>query len=110
MNGFSRGPYLELKNARSPVRVQALCPGYTLTEFHDVMGFDRGLVPRSWWMSAEEVVDASLAGLRRGDLIFVPGWRHKLVVMLFRVMPRFLKHAVAKLGPSKIRWEAKVLE
>jgi hypothetical protein len=106
MNGFSEGLYLELKNARSPVRVQALCPGYTVTEFHDVMGFDRGLVPRSWWMSAEEVVDASLAGLRRGSLFVVPGWRYKLLVILLRLMPRFLKHAAATLGPAGRRREA----
>jgi hypothetical protein len=110
INGFSEGLSLELKSARSPVRVQALCPGYTMTEFHDVMGFNRGLVPRSWWMSAEKVVDASLAGLRRGDLMVVPGWRYKLLVILLRVMPRFLKHAAATLGPSRIRREAKVLE
>jgi len=110
INGFSEGLSLELKSARSPVRVQALCPGYTLTEFHDVMGFNRGLVPRSWWMSAEKVVDASLAGLRRGDLMVVPGWCYKLLVILLRVMPRFLKHAAATLGPSRIRREAKVLE
>lgn len=106
MNGFSEGLYLDLKNARSPVRVQALCPGYTVTEFHDVMGFDRGLVPRSWWTLAEEVVDASLAGLRRGSLFVVPGWRYKLLVILLRLMPRFLKHAAATLGPAGSRREA----
>jgi short-subunit dehydrogenase len=106
MNGFSEGLYLELKDARSPVRVQALCPGYTLTEFHDVMGFDRGRVPRSWWISAEQVVDASLAGLRRGSLFVVPGWRYKLLVILLRLMPRFVKHAAATLGPAGSRRDA----
>jgi short-subunit dehydrogenase len=108
MNGFSEGLYLELKSARSPVRVQALCPGYTVTEFHDVMGFDRRRVPRSWWTSAEAVVEASLAGLRRGDLYVVPGWRYKLLVMLLRLMPRSVKRAAAALGPSRIQEERKV--
>jgi short-subunit dehydrogenase len=103
MNGFSEGLYLDLKSARSPVRVQALCPGYTVTEFHDVMGFNRRRVPRSWWLSAEEVVDASLAGLRRGDLFVVPGWRYKLLVMLLRLMPRSAKHMAAALGPSRVQ-------
>ena len=35
INCFTEGLYLELKQARSPVRVQALCPGYTVTEFHE---------------------------------------------------------------------------
>jgi len=101
INCFTEGLYLELKTARSPVRVQALCPGYTLTEFHDVMGFDRKLVPASLWMTAEEVVEASLRGLARGRLIVVPGWRYKLVVAFLRLMPRFLLHAMARLAPSR---------
>ncbi|MBZ5546026.1 MAG: SDR family oxidoreductase [Acidobacteriia bacterium] len=107
VNGFSEGLYLELKNARSPVRVQALCPGYTLTEFHDVMGFDRRLVPRSLWTSAEDVVEASLAGLRRGDLFVVPGWRYKLLVILLRLMPRSVMYAAANLGPAWVQEEPK---
>ena len=108
MNGFTEGLYLELKNARSPVRVQALCPGFTVTEFHDVMGFNRTLVPRRWWLSAEKVVDASLAGLRRGDLYVVPGWHYRLLVILLRLMPRSVKHAAAALGPSRTREERQV--
>jgi len=98
---FTEGLYLELKSARSPVQVQALCPGYTVTEFHDVMGFDRKLVPPSLWMTAEDVVEASLRGLARGHLIVVPGWRYKLVVLFLRLLPRPLLHAVARLCPAR---------
>ncbi len=100
MNCFTEGLYLELKAARSPVRVQALCPGFTATEFHDAMGFDRKQVPSSWWMTAEDVVEASLRGLERNQLIVVPGWRYKLVVALLRLMPRFLLHAASVIRPS----------
>jgi short-subunit dehydrogenase len=97
---FTEALYLELRSAGSPVRVQSLCPGYTLTEFHEVMGFDRKRVSASWWMPAEKVVEASLEGLERGDLIVVPGWRYKLIVALFRLMPRPVGHVLARLGPS----------
>lgn len=100
MNCFTEGLYLELKAARSPVRVQALCPGFTVTEFHDVMGFDRKQVPSSWWMSAEDVVEASLRGLERNQLIVVPGWRYKLIVWLLRLTPRSLIRAAAAIRPS----------
>jgi short-subunit dehydrogenase len=93
INTFTEGLYLELKSRGSPVKVQALCPGFTLSEFHDAMGFDRKRVQESWWMSAEEVVDASIRGLARGDLIVVPGWRYRLIVWSQRVLPRFLRHA-----------------
>lgn len=102
MNCFTEGLYLELKAARSPVRVQALCPGFTVTEFHDVMGFDRQRVPSSLWMTAEDVVEASLRGLERNQFIVVPGWRYKLIVWLLRLTPRSVMHAAGRLRPSKM--------
>jgi hypothetical protein len=98
VNCFTEGLYLELKQAHSPVRVQALCPGYTLTEFHDVIGFDRKQIPATWWTPVEQVVDASLKGLQRGKLFVVPGWRYKLIVSLLRLMPRSLLHATSSWG------------
>jgi short-subunit dehydrogenase len=102
MNCFTEGLYLELKATRSPVRVQALCPGFTLTEFHDVMGVDRKVVPGPLWMRAEDVVAASLRGVERGKLFVVPGWRYKLLVALLRVLPRSLVHAASARNP--VRW------
>ena len=98
MNAFTEGLYLELKQARSPVRVQALCPGYTVTEFHDVMRFDRKQVPASMWTPVEKVVDASLAGLARNKLFVVPGWRYKFIVHLLRLIPRPVLHATSEWG------------
>jgi hypothetical protein len=98
MNAFTEGLYLELKQARSPVRVQALCPGYTLTEFHDVIGFDRKQVPASLWTPVEKVVDASLKGLERNKLFVVPGWRYKFIVYLLRLIPRPVLHATSEWG------------
>ena len=64
---FTEALYLELRSVGSNVAVQALCPGFTYSEFHDVAGLDRrGLAPAAFWQSAEEVVEASLDGLRRG--------------------------------------------
>ncbi|HEX3730147.1 MAG TPA: SDR family NAD(P)-dependent oxidoreductase, partial [Opitutaceae bacterium] len=41
MNCFTEGIALELRLLRSPVKVQALCPGFTYSEFHDRLGVDR---------------------------------------------------------------------
>jgi short-subunit dehydrogenase len=94
MNSFTEGLALELKAAGSPVKVQALCPGFTYTEFHDVMGVDRGLIPGPLWMPAEAVVGASLRGLERGLTIVVPGLAYKFLVLLSRLVPRRLKRAL----------------
>ena len=76
MNSFTEGLALELKIAGSPVKVQALCPGYTLSEFHDAAGMDRKLIPARLWMRAEDVVAESLRGLERGQTFVIPGWQY----------------------------------
>jgi len=76
-----------LKSMGSAVRVQALCPGYTYSEFHDVAGIDRKTIPAALWTAAEDVVEASLAGLERNKLFVIPGWRYRLLVRFLRVMP-----------------------
>lgn len=106
MNSFTEGIYVELQYMRSDVRVQALCPGFTITEFHHAMGIDRSFVSRSWWMPAEKVVDDSLAGLKRGKLFVIPGLRYKLIVLVLKFLPGFLLHIVAKRGPANRREQA----
>jgi short-subunit dehydrogenase len=102
MNSFTEGLALELKGAGSAVKIQALCPGYTRSGFHDAAGWDRKLIADSSWMSAEEVVSASLAGLERGKLVVVPGWRYRLVVFLMKHAPRWL------LGPIAARQQKRL--
>ncbi len=57
---------------RAVVQVQALCPGLVRTEFHQRMGLDPASFPANMVMTPEEVVEASLAGLRLGEVICVP--------------------------------------
>ena len=64
------------------VRVQALCPGLTYSEFHDTpeySRFNRDKVPGFLWLSAERVVSESLRDLQRGKVICVPGRLYRLV-------------------------------
>jgi len=105
INCFTEGLYLELKTAGSRVRVQALCPGFTYTEFHDVLGTGREFISSAWWMPAEDVVEASLRGLEKGQLFVVPGWRYKLLVSLVRMLPRGVLHSALTKGPASLRRE-----
>ena len=93
MNSFTEGIDLELRGTGSPVRVQALCPGFTVTGFHDTMGMSRDGIPAWLWMRADDVVEASLRGLERGTLFVVPGAAYKAVVMLEKLAPRWLRSA-----------------
>lgn len=97
MTRFTEGLYIELKMAGSPVVAQALCPGYTYTEFQDTMGVSRNQAPKSWWMPADFVVRESLRGLKQGKLYVIPGWRYRLIVMLLKVVPgRLILRAAAR--------------
>jgi short-subunit dehydrogenase len=93
MNSFTEGLDLELRGAGSPVRVQALCPGFTITGFHDAMGMSREGIPAWLWMRAGDVVDASLRGLEQGRPLVVPGAIYKLIVALEKLAPRSLRSA-----------------
>jgi len=95
MSIFSEGLYVELTGMGSRVTVQSLCPGFTYSEFHDVLAVDRERVAgKSLWLSADFVVDASLKGLRNGQLYVIPGWRYRLLTSLISKLPSRLRLAV----------------
>ena len=54
------------------VQLQALCPGVVQTEFHEQVGIDPSRYPAAIVMKPEDVVQASLAGLKLGEVICVP--------------------------------------
>jgi len=90
MNVFTEGIWMELLEGRSAVKIQALCPGFTVTEFHDRIAFDRGAVPAALWLKAEFVVSESLRGLEKGTLFVIPDWRYKAIVLAIGLLPRRL--------------------
>jgi short-subunit dehydrogenase len=100
---FSEGIHLELKSCGSKVRIQSLCPGYTVTEFHDVIHMDRALVPKYLWLDAGYVVQESLQALERNDLLVIPSWKYRLIVAVARRLPSSLRYAVAERMGRRMR-------
>lgn len=66
------------------VRVQALCPGYTRTEFHEDAAFDglKTFLPGWVWGTSRKVVEASLRGARKGKIVVIPGLLNRLTARL----------------------------
>ncbi|MBN1343450.1 MAG: SDR family oxidoreductase [Phycisphaerae bacterium] len=90
--------------AGTGVRVQALCPGFTYTEFHDAAefeGFDRSDISRKLWMPADDVVSESLASLEAGRVVCVPGRRNRILLAVSR---SWIGPALARALARK-RWE-----
>jgi hypothetical protein len=78
------------------VRLQALCPGLTETEFFEAARTGKELLvnklPR---MTPEEVVACSLRGLDRGRLTVITGLSNRLLAAAVRLSPRGLARRVA---------------
>ena len=104
---FTEGLHLELTSQQSAVKVQALCPGFTYTEFHARLGMERqSVAPASLWLQPEFVVDESLKALQRGKPIVVPGWRYKALVALISKLPTSMRLAFEAAGSTTdSRWK-----
>jgi len=72
---------------RTKIRVQALCPGFFLSEFHDTSEyteFSRASIPRFLWMTSNQVVNKSLESLSHNKVICVPGSLYSFIGLLAR--------------------------
>jgi uncharacterized protein len=78
---------LQTEVAAQGIRVQALCPGFTYTGFHDtpeMRGFRRSRIPGFLWMSADEVAAISLAAAEHGPVVVIPGVFNRLLIAVTR--------------------------
>ena len=71
----------------SGIRVTALCPGPTETEFFDVAKVTGGTLRRIAG-DASSVVRDGLDGLERGKAVVIPGGRNKIGAQVHRFLPR----------------------
>ncbi|GAA3557361.1 SDR family oxidoreductase [Amycolatopsis ultiminotia] len=76
------------------LRMMALCPGFTTTEFHERAGLVKE-GPKAIWLGVEQVVDEALADLRRGKVISVPSLQYKALVAIGGVLPRAVLRRLA---------------
>jgi len=93
VNSFTEAVCEELRG--TGVVVQALCPGFTRTEFQERAGIDISGIPSFAWMTPDAVVDASLNALRSGEVVCVPGLGNRALMALTGALPRRITRRVA---------------
>ena len=82
---FSEALQTELRG--KGIKIQALCPGFTYTEFHETpeyTGFNRRKIPRTLWLTSAQVVRVSLDHLERRAVICIPGLQYKIIGVIAR--------------------------
>src|SRR5690606_22476042 len=83
VNSFSKWAAAEY--GKQGVRVMALCPGFTKTEFHQRMGAKRGT--GLLWLEPEFLVRKALEDFDKGRAMSIPGGQYKAIVAAVRVIP-----------------------
>ena len=70
------------------VKIQALCPGFVRTEFHQRAGIAMESIPGLMWLEVDDVVATSLKDLENGKVISVPGIQYKVITTAGRIIPK----------------------
>jgi hypothetical protein len=87
------------------VKVTALCPGSTRTEFTEANGTAAAgtASPGFLVQSADEVVEYGVRANEAGRLVAVPGWHNKLAVALLKATPSAILRPLLGMGARRFR-------
>ena len=86
---------LHTELAATNVKVSALCPGFTRTEFHQRGKMSMKGLPNFLWLNSDRLVEQSWKDAMKGKAVSVPGWQYKLLVFIVQTLvPRSLVRKV----------------
>jgi uncharacterized protein len=86
---------LHTELAATNIKVSALCPGFTRTEFHQRGKMSMKGLPNFLWLNSDRLVEQSWRDALKGKPVSVPGWQYKLLVFLVQTLvPRSLVRKV----------------
>lgn len=97
VKAFSEGVAEEMRG--TGVTVTAVMPGMVNTPFHDRVETVPDKVPSISWITEEQVVEESLAAVRRGQVLVTPSVRYKLTSFATKHAPRWAVRAVTSRLP-----------
>ncbi len=77
------------------IKVSALCPGFTRTEFHQRGRMKMAGLPNFMWLNSDVLVAKSWKDAISGKPVSIPGWQYKTLVGAISLLPRSI---VRRLG------------
>jgi len=77
------------------IKVSALCPGFTRTEFHQRGRMKMAGLPNFMWLDSDVLVAKAWKDAITGKPVSIPGWQYKVLIGLISMVPRT---AVRRLG------------
>jgi short-subunit dehydrogenase len=77
------------------IKVSALCPGFTRTEFHQRGRMKMAGLPEFMWLNSDVLVAKAWKDALAGKPVSIPGWQYKLLVGFISILPRSI---VRRLG------------
>ena len=83
---LSESLHTELRG--SNVKISALCPGFTRTEFHERGRMKMKGLPEFMWLDSDQLVARSWSDAQKGKAVSIPGWQYKLLVGFISILPR----------------------
>ena len=86
---------LHTELAETNVKISALCPGFTRTEFHQRGGMSMKGLPAFLWLNSDKLVTTAWKEAIAGKAVSVPGWQYQLLSFVVHSTPRAL---VRKIG------------
>lgn len=81
------------------VKISALCPGFTRTEFHQRGRMSMKGLPNFMWLNADKLVAKAWMDAQKGKAVSIPSWKYQLLTFVMRYAPRSM---VRKIG-MKVR-------
>ncbi len=92
---FSQALWTECRG--TGVHVTGVCPGFTYSEFHDVLDnrADMDKLPKLFWMNAETVAQQGFDAVMRDKPIVINGWVNRVLSILPRIIPETVLFGIA---------------
>jgi short-subunit dehydrogenase len=87
------------------LKVTAICPGSTRSEFAAQAGYQHLLAssPSPFVQTAERVAEIAIRGNEAGRVVVIPGWHNRVAVALMRLFPEPMVRSLINAGAAKYR-------